>query len=84
VLGEVLAEDPVREEAHVGLMRLHPPRGRQGEALRQVRERLEEVLPRELGAKPGAESRALREEVAAGRFPPPEGRPHFSWRVARR
>jgi DNA-binding SARP family transcriptional activator len=35
VLGEVLAEDPVREEAHVGLMRLHALSGRQGDALRQ-------------------------------------------------
>ena len=67
-LGEVLAEDPAREEAHVGLMRLHALRGRQGDALRQY-ERLEEALSRELGAKPGATSRALREEIAARRFP---------------
>jgi DNA-binding SARP family transcriptional activator len=71
-LMEVLAEDPAREEAHVGLMRLHALRGRQGDALRQY-ERLEEALSRELGAKPGATSRALREEIAARRFPPPEG-----------
>src|SRR5215217_3957197 len=74
-LMRVLAEDPAREEAHVGLMRLHALRGRQAEALRQY-ERLEVVLSRELGAKPGAESRALRDEVAAGRFlPPKKGRP---------
>src|SRR5215218_11517610 len=71
-LMRVLAEDPAREEAHVGLMRLHALRGRQAEALRQY-ERLEEALSRELGAKPGATSRALREEIAARRFPPPEG-----------
>jgi predicted ATPase/DNA-binding CsgD family transcriptional regulator len=69
-LGEVLAVDPVREEAHVGLMRLHALRGHRGEALRRY-ERLEEVLSRELGAEPAAASRALREEIAAGRFPPP-------------
>lgn len=61
VLGEVLEEDPVREEAHVGLMRLHAHRGRQGESLRQY-ERLEEVLSRELGTQPGAASHALRED----------------------
>ena len=59
-LGEILAEDPAHEEAHVGLMRLHALRGHQGKALRQY-ERLEEVLFRELGAEPGATSRALRE-----------------------
>ena len=73
-LGEVLAVDPVREEAHVGLMRLHALRGHRGEALRRY-ERLGEVLSRELGAEPAAASRALREEVAAGRFPPPAGQP---------
>ncbi|HYQ85506.1 MAG TPA: BTAD domain-containing putative transcriptional regulator, partial [Rubrobacter sp.] len=73
-LGEVLAEDPVCEEAHVGLMRLHALRGHKGDALRQY-ERLEEVLSRELGAEPGATSRALREEIAVGRFPPPNGQP---------
>jgi non-specific serine/threonine protein kinase len=72
-LGEVLAVDPTREEAYVGLMRLHALRGRQGEALRQY-ERLEEVLSRELGAEPGATSRALRGEIAANVFPPPKGR----------
>jgi predicted ATPase/DNA-binding SARP family transcriptional activator/DNA-binding CsgD family transcriptional regulator len=71
-LGEVLAEDPAREEAHVGLMRLHALCGRQGEALRQY-ERLEEVLSREHGTKPSATSRALREEIGANMFPPPEG-----------
>ena len=39
-------------------------------------ERLEEVLSRELGAKPGAASRALREEIAASKFPSPNGLPH--------
>jgi predicted ATPase/DNA-binding SARP family transcriptional activator/DNA-binding CsgD family transcriptional regulator len=73
-LEEVLAEDPAREEAHVGLMRLHARRGHQGEALRQF-ERLEEVLSLELGAEPGAASRALREEIAASMFPPPNGQP---------
>jgi hypothetical protein len=34
VLGEVLAEDPAREEAHVGLMRLHAPAGARGSLAR--------------------------------------------------
>jgi predicted ATPase/DNA-binding SARP family transcriptional activator/DNA-binding CsgD family transcriptional regulator len=75
-LGELLAEDPTREEAHVGLMRLHALRGHKGEALRQY-ERLEEVLFRELGAEPGATSRALREEIAANVLPPPNGQPRI-------
>jgi non-specific serine/threonine protein kinase len=75
-LGEVLAEDPVREEAHTGLMRLHALRGHRGEALRQYK-RLEEVLFRELGAEPGATSRALREEIAANVLPPPNGQPRI-------
>ena len=73
-LREILAEDLIREEAHVGLMRLHALRGRRGDALRQY-ELLEEVLSRELGAEPGATSRALREEIAANNFPPPNGQP---------
>jgi predicted ATPase/DNA-binding SARP family transcriptional activator/DNA-binding CsgD family transcriptional regulator len=73
-LGEILAEDPAHEEAHVGLMRLHALRGHQGKALRQY-ERLEEVLFRELGAEPGATSRALREEIATNVLPHPNGQP---------
>jgi predicted ATPase/DNA-binding SARP family transcriptional activator/DNA-binding CsgD family transcriptional regulator len=76
VLMEVLAKDPAREEAHVGLMRLHALRGRRGNALHQY-ERLEEVLSRELGTEPGATSRALREEIAAKRFPSPERQPRI-------
>jgi predicted ATPase/DNA-binding SARP family transcriptional activator/DNA-binding CsgD family transcriptional regulator len=75
-LGEILAEEPTREEAHVGLMRLHALRGHKVEALRQY-ERLEEVLSRELGEEPGATSRALREEIAAIRLPPPNGQPRI-------
>jgi predicted ATPase/DNA-binding SARP family transcriptional activator/DNA-binding CsgD family transcriptional regulator len=66
-----VAEEPAREEAHVGLMRLYAHLGRKGEALAQY-ERLEEVLLRELSTEPSASSRALREEIAAGRYPPKE------------
>jgi predicted ATPase/DNA-binding SARP family transcriptional activator/DNA-binding CsgD family transcriptional regulator len=66
-----VAEEPTREEAHVGLMRLYALLGSNAEALAQYG-RLEEVLLRELGTEPTASSRALREEIAAGRFPPNE------------
>ena len=69
-LRRVVVEEPTREEAHIGLMRLYALGGRQAEALAQYA-RLEESLSRELGAEPQASSRALREEIATGRFPPP-------------
>jgi predicted ATPase/DNA-binding SARP family transcriptional activator len=69
-LRRVVVEEPTREEAHMGLMRLYALGGRQAEALAQYAS-LEESLSRELGAEPQASSRALREEIATGRFPPP-------------
>ena len=66
-----MAEEPTREEAYVGLMRLYALLGDKGEALTQYG-RLEEILLRGLGTEPTASSRALREEIAAGRFPPKE------------
>jgi predicted ATPase/DNA-binding SARP family transcriptional activator/DNA-binding CsgD family transcriptional regulator len=67
-LQRVLAEEPTNEEAHVGLMRLYALSGRQGEALRQYG-RLSEALSGGLGTEPSVSTRALREEIAAGRFP---------------
>ena len=67
-LRRALVEEPTNEEAHVGLMRLYATSGRQGEALRQYG-RLSEALSKELGAKPSASSRALSEEIVAGRLP---------------
>jgi predicted ATPase/DNA-binding SARP family transcriptional activator/DNA-binding CsgD family transcriptional regulator len=69
-LRRVLDEEPTRQEAHIGLMRLYALGGRQAEALAQYA-RLEETLSRKLGAEPQASSRALMEEIATGRFPPP-------------
>ena len=69
-LRRAVVEEPTREEAHIGLMRLYALGGRQAEALAQYA-RLEEFLSRELGAEPQASSRELREEIATGRFPPP-------------
>jgi predicted ATPase/DNA-binding SARP family transcriptional activator len=69
-LHEVLAEEPTNEEAHVGLMRLYALSGQSGEALRQY-ERLSEALSGELGTEPSVPTYALKEEIAAGSFPPP-------------
>jgi DNA-binding SARP family transcriptional activator len=68
-LRRAVAEEPTREEAHAGLMRLYALLGSKGEALAQY-DRLREALSRELGTEPAAASRALREEIMAGRFPP--------------
>ena len=68
VLGRVLSEEPTREEAHVGLMRLYALMGSEAEALSHYA-RLEEVLLKELGSEPSASSRTLKEEIEAGRFP---------------
>jgi DNA-binding SARP family transcriptional activator len=69
VLRKVVAEEPTSEEAHAGLMRLYALSGSKGEALAQYVQ-LEETLAKKLGAEPAASSRSLREEIAAGRFPP--------------
>jgi predicted ATPase/DNA-binding SARP family transcriptional activator/DNA-binding CsgD family transcriptional regulator len=73
VLGRVVADDPVREEAHARLMRLYALTGRTGEALRQY-ERLQEALSRELGADPSEASRRLHEEILAGQVSPSQPR----------
>ena len=65
-LRTVVAEEPTREEAHVGLMRLYALSGSRAEALAQYGQ-LDEVLNWELGTEPAASSRALRDEIAAGR-----------------
>ena len=70
-LRTVVAEELTREEAHTGLMRLYALSGNKGEALAQYG-RLKEALARELGTEPAASSRALREEISSGRFPPQE------------
>lgn len=77
VLRRTLKEDPALEEAHAGLMRLYALAGSKREALAQSR-RLEEILLSKLGTEPSASSRALREEIAAGRFPPNDGVPFGS------
>jgi predicted ATPase/DNA-binding SARP family transcriptional activator/DNA-binding CsgD family transcriptional regulator/Flp pilus assembly protein TadD len=68
-LRKVTAAEPTSEEAHVALMRLHALSGRPERALAQY-ERLRDTLSRGLGTQPGASSRRLRDEIAAGRLMP--------------
>jgi predicted ATPase/DNA-binding SARP family transcriptional activator/DNA-binding CsgD family transcriptional regulator len=68
MLRRSVGEEPTREEAHVGLMRLYALKGSKAEALAQYGW-FEEILLTELGTRPAASSRALKEEISAGRFP---------------
>jgi predicted ATPase/DNA-binding SARP family transcriptional activator len=68
-LARAVANEPAHERAHLGLMRLYARSGRPAESLRQY-EHLEEILTRVLGTHPETETRRLRDDIAAGRFPP--------------
>ena len=70
---QLLAQDAGREEAHRSLMRLYAVIGRRQQALRQY-QMLRDAVGGELDAEPDAESQHLYQEIAAGRFPPPETR----------
>jgi predicted ATPase/DNA-binding SARP family transcriptional activator len=61
---QLLAADPVDEEAHLHLVREHARQGERSAALRQL-DRMETVLQEELGAGMSAAAAALREEVLA-------------------
>jgi len=69
-LQRALSEDSADEGAHAGLMRLYALSGRQQEALSQYK-RLSDALSGQFGREPGATTRALHEQIAAGEFPPP-------------
>src|ERR671920_448706 len=64
-----LSEEPTNEVAYAGLMRLHALSGRRQEALNQF-EQLGTVLSGQFGTEPDATTRRLRDEIAAGEFPP--------------
>jgi predicted ATPase/DNA-binding SARP family transcriptional activator/DNA-binding CsgD family transcriptional regulator len=70
-LGRSVAEEPAREEAHLGLMRLYALSGRRREALGQY-EHLRETLFRKYGTEPDAEVMRLQREIWAGTFPRPD------------
>jgi DNA-binding SARP family transcriptional activator len=68
-LQRVLSEEPTNEEVHATLMRLYAFSERREEALAQY-ERLREVLSGELDEEVSSTTERLREEIAAGTFPP--------------
>jgi DNA-binding SARP family transcriptional activator len=65
-LQQLLQADPLDEEAHRSLMRLHAVGGSRHRALRQY-ERCRDVLGRELGVAPAPETEALHRQVLEGR-----------------
>jgi len=65
-LERLLKADPVREEAHRGLMRLFALSGSRDKALRQY-QKCAELLRRELGMEPSEEIETLRAEIAGRR-----------------
>jgi len=67
----LIVVEPLREDAHAWLMRLHALAGRRSEALREY-ERLRDLLARELDAEPGAETQRLYEEIRARQADEPE------------
>ena len=69
VLQRALLEEPTNEQMHAGLMRLYAFSERRGEALAQYG-RLVEALSGQLDAEVSATTERLREEIAAGTFPP--------------
>ncbi len=85
--GLLLARDPLREDVHRTVIRLHVQRGNRAEAVRQARW-CRAVLRTELGIEPAPETMALcdellgpawrrepGEETLAQRAPPPRSRP---------
>jgi predicted ATPase/DNA-binding SARP family transcriptional activator/DNA-binding CsgD family transcriptional regulator len=77
LLRRVVAEEPTREGAHMGLMRLYALSGRRSEALGQY-EGLRESLSSRFGAEPQAAATRLQQEIRADTFPrssdpPPAG-----------
>jgi DNA-binding SARP family transcriptional activator len=67
----LVADEPLREEGHLWLMRLHALAGRRGDALRDY-ERLRELLAAELHAEPSPEAQRLFEEIRASQGLAPE------------
>jgi DNA-binding SARP family transcriptional activator len=63
--GDVLEVEPLDEEAHRALMRAYANAGNRAAALRQFR-RLKDLLAKELGLRPDADSVALYREIVRG------------------
>lgn len=62
VLGTLLAEDPLQEEAHRLLIRLFVDTGERQRALQQY-QRCRDILRRELGVEPSPETESLHREI---------------------
>ncbi len=73
-LRRLLVEEPWREEAHRGLMRLLAADGQRAAALLQFAQ-CRDVLQRELGVEPQPETLALYEQLQAGPVAPPHNLP---------
>lgn len=71
VVRRLIAAEPLREESHVALVRLHALAGRRGEALRHY-EHLARLLEAELGVEPSAETQRFYEEIRARQAHEPE------------
>jgi DNA-binding SARP family transcriptional activator len=67
----LVAVEPLREDGHARLIRLHALAGRRVDALRGY-ERLRELLAVELGTEPSPETQRLYEEIRAKQTPQPE------------
>ena len=81
-LRQVVAEEPAKEEAHQGLMRLYAASGKLRSAIAQYQQ-LEETLSKEIGAEPEAGTQRLYEEILANRHPSrPKGRASTNRQVA--
>ncbi len=69
VFRQVLAREPIREEAHRGLMRIYAARGSDARALHQY-QLCKEVLVEELGVDPSTETTQLYQEILRGEVKP--------------
>jgi DNA-binding SARP family transcriptional activator len=65
VAGRLASAEPLREDAHLRLVRLYALEGRRAEAMRRYDE-MRTLLDRELGVEPSADAQKLYEEVRAG------------------
>lgn len=70
VAGRLLQADPLREDAHRWIMRMHAASGHRAAALRQYAQ-CRTILELELGVPPSPETEALRDRIAAGAFDGP-------------
>jgi len=70
LLERVVQADPVREEAHRAIMRLHARNGGRTEAIRQY-QACRAILQRELGIAPSEETEALYRQILEGRVEQP-------------